>query len=48
VRGAAEQGCFVKDYHGEAVTVDELHNVRYPLSQAHRKNSLMQPNNKPT
>ncbi|MEF3073934.1 hypothetical protein V2P20_02735 [Methylobacter sp. Wu1] len=42
--GAAEQCCFMMDYHGEAVIVDKLHNVRCPLSQAHRKNSLMQPN----
>jgi hypothetical protein len=38
--GAAEQCYFMKDYHDEAVTVGELHNVRCPLSQIHHKNQL--------
>lgn len=41
---AAEQCCFMMDNHGEAIIVDTLHSMRRPLSQAHRKNSLMQPN----
>ncbi len=42
--GAAEQCYFMKDYHDEAVTMGELHNVRCPLSQTHHKNQLRQSN----